>query len=253
MNIKLHQVNLSSSEREYYSKQLQGFEGEFSYPLGSERFHIVHGSGEQYDYFSFFEQMGEVYYFVAIDQLKVVGAGCAILRDGPEGKYWYLCDFKILKEYRGKGILEKMFRKYFFKCVLKSRKLLAVNMGDGSIKSNGLFNKLKHVFWMFRVNVSTLHFYSWNKLKTPNDLKHIYTNDGKKDLVISGSTMPLYHAVKEPLSTNFNGVEKNFISEDAVVMMCVEEKNDIYTDGMSGKGIIISIGLKNPSVSTLEI
>lgn len=252
MNIKIEQVNLLSERRAYYSQKLQCFEGEFSYPLGQDYFSIIHGAGAKEDYFSFFEQMGEVYYFVAQDAEKIVGAGCAILRDSNEGKYWYLCDFKVLKEYRGKGILEKMFRKYFLKCVIKSRKLLAVNMGNGSPKGNGLFNKLKRVFWMFNVNVSSLNFYSWNKSNIPDGFNHIYHNNGKKDLVVDNNSMMLYHVVRSPLK-NFTQVELDEVPDSSVLMTCVKSSEDTYMSGQSGKGIMISIRLKNPTISTVEI
>ena len=43
------------------------------------------------------------------------------------------------------------------------------------------------------------------------------------------------------------------VKDDAIVMMCINSQDDIYTQGLSGKGIMISIGLKNPKVSTVEI
>lgn len=252
MNIKIKQVNLLDETRAYYSQKLQSFEREFSYPLGDESFTIIHGAGPKQDYFSFFEQIGDVYYFIAQDEEKIVGAGCAILRNGNEGKYWYLCDFKILKEYRGRGILEKMFKKYFLKCVLKSRKLLAVNMGNGNPNGNGLFNKLKRVFWMFNVNVNSLNFYSWNKSSIPDGFTHIYHNNGKKDLVLDNNNMPLYHVMKNPLKS-FTQIKEDEVPDNAVLMTCLKSNDDIYSKGQSGKGIMISIGLKNPTISTVEI
>lgn len=111
MNIDIKQVNLQSASREFYSTELQNFEKKFTYALGDEWFNIIHGAKETEDYFSFFEQMGDVHYFIACYNEKIVGAACAILRNGDEGKYWYLCDVKVLKKFRGKGILEKIFRK----------------------------------------------------------------------------------------------------------------------------------------------
>lgn len=255
MSIAIYKVDLSGHERVLYSKELQEFESQFSYPLGQKRFNIVHGASDGCDYFSFFEQMGEVYYFVARNEEKIVGAGCAVLRDGLEGTYWYLCDFKILKEYRGKGILEKMFKKYFIPCVIKSRKMMAVNMGDGSVSKNGLLSKLKRVFWMFNVQVKSLNFHTWTKDTVPRELSVCYGNNGKKDLMIDGKSLPLYHVNKEKIydDMEFKGFDVDKLDSDVQLMACFEKDSDPYVDNISGSGIFISIGLNTTKVSTVEI
>lgn len=255
MSIEVYKVDLSSAERAIYSKELIAFESEFSYPLGEKRFHIVHGAGDNWDYFSFFEQMGEVSYFVAKDNEKVVGAGCAVLRDSPEGKYWYLCDFKIAKEYRGKGILDKMFKAFFIPCAIKSRKMLTVNMGDGDVTKNGLVNKLKRIFWLFNLKVKPLTFYTWNKEDIPQDLNVCYTNNGKKDLVLEGMDMPLNHVISEPVcnDSQFQKVNVEDLPADAQFMACFENDKKAYPSNISGKGVMITIGLENVGISTAEI
>lgn len=250
--IIIHKVNLQDEERALYSLKLQEFEAQFSYPLGDKRFNIVHGKGKGQDYFSFFEQMGEVYYFVAKVKENIVGAGCAILRDSEEGKYWYLCDFKIAVEYRKKGILEKMLRQNFIHCIKKSRKMIAVNMGNGKKQGNGLFSKIRKMLWMFRIKVETLNFHTWTTNNMPNGY-YISSNKGKKDLLIDGDDIPLYHITRDE-KKEFANFRKFELSENSQVMACVNQKEDYFDEeSISGHGIIISIGFKKPLVSTVEI
>lgn len=130
--------------------------------------------------------------------------------------------------------------------------MIAVNMGNGKTQGNGLFSKLKSVFWMFNINVITLNFHTWNKAEIPNLYKYIYTNLGKKDLVINNNVMPLYHLSINKINS-FQEVSIEKLKDNDKFMFCTDEKIEIYTDNISGKGILISIGLKNPKLSTAEI
>lgn len=253
MSYKIINIVLSGKEREIYSKKLKAFENEFSYPLGDSSFKILHGIKEGKDYFSFFEQMGEVHYFVAEKDNKIVGAGCAILRDSIEGKYWYLCDFKIAKEHRGKGIIEAMFKSNFIKFVAKSRKMIAVNMCDGNVAKNGLLKKVKRIFFMFNIQEKILNFHTWSKDNLPNQELYVGTNKGVKDLIVNGLEVPLFHIMKTK-DNNFHNVKIEDLPHNAQIMTCLNEEEDKYnSDSISGKGIMISIGFKNPDISTIEI
>lgn len=251
---KLSQVDLKNVNcRAEISRKLREFEASFSYPLGEKKFEISHGNGEGFDYFSFFEQMGEVYYFVAQNQDKVVGAGCAILRNGPEGKFWYLCDLKVSKEYRGHGVMEAMYKKYLLKCSLRSRKMVTVNMGKGVATKNALLKKTQSLLFMFSLKAETLNFHTWKKDELPQDLKFFTTNNGKKDLIINGSRKRLFHVHNTPLS-GFTECSLEDISDDDEVMTCLKADGDNYDEkSLSGKGLLISVGLKNPQIYTVEI
>lgn len=257
--MKIREINLKDpQERDEYNKKLHDFEKEFSYPLGESYFNIKHG---EKDYFEFFDQMGETHYFIAQDNDKVVGAGCAILReDNNNQKYWYLCDFKIIPEYRGKKILEKMFAKNFLKYVVKSSRFIAVNMGNQDIKENKLIKKIQKLFWFFQIDLQWLNFHQWSKenyIKENNGKSVVYTNIGKKDIVIDGKDWQLYHDVantKEKQYEKFKQVSLNTLSNDDTIMICVKEKEDNYSShSISGKGVLISRGMNNFKISSLEI
>lgn len=253
-SFKLSQINLKDPVvRHKVSKELQEFEASFEYPLGCEKFKIVHGALPGQDYFSFFEQMGKVHYFLAKDGEKIIGAGCAILRNGEEGKYWYLCDLKVLKEYRNVGVMEKMYKRYMFKCMLKSRKMVTVNMGSGVVRKSGLLKKTQKLLFMFNLKVDVLNFHTWKKKNVPSNLMFITTNNGKKDLIIGNSAMNLYHASEHSMA-GFTQCNLDNIPEDADVMTCVNAAIDPYESStISGKGLLISVGLKNPKIFTNEI
>jgi hypothetical protein len=258
----IKEINLKNAdERKSYNEKLHNFEKEFSYPLGQSNFYIKHG---EKDYFEFFDQMGETHYFVAEDKGKVVGAGCAILReDEYNKKYWYLCDFKIISEYRGKKILEKMFAKNFLKYVIKSSRFVAVNMGEKNLDENNLIKKIKKIFWFFQIELQWINFHQWKKedyLKENTNESAIYTNIGKKDIVIDGKSWQLYHGIENVKNNKNNKYDKfkmisiNNLSNTDTIMMCCNASEDKYSKtSISGKGVLISRGIKNLKISSLEI
>lgn len=257
--MKITLLDLKNKEiRKEYSEKLKKFEDEFSYPLGESFFKIRHGDND--DYFSFFDQMGDTHYFIAEDKDKVVGAGCAILRTSENHKkYWYLCDFKITKEYRGQKILEKMLAKYFLKCVVKSHRVVAVNMNNKSIEENGLVKKIEKLFWFLNIDVQWLNLHQWSKKdiqKENIDIGHIYTNIGKKDIMIEENPWSLYHVVEpeRKMLDKFKKIAFDSLGDDCAIMCSVNAKDDKYDQkSLSGRGVVISAGMKKVKISTLEI
>lgn len=197
-----------------YSEQLQNFENEFTYPLGDKSFYIRHGYQGAYDYFSFFEQLGEVHYMVVEDDdNKVIGAGCAVLRHLNGENIWYLCDFKIMKSFRGKHILEKMLLKYFFKFYKKSQKMYFVNMSNK--KDNRLINRVTGLFHLFPIKAVNLYFFEWTmKEFTADNLNFddyiILTNKNKKDIVVDSEVFDIYHVIDK---NSYINVEKFHIAD----------------------------------------
>lgn len=266
--IHIKKVDLANAmERAHYSEALKQFESEFSYPLGEQSFQIKHGFGEQanIDYFSFFEQLGQVNYFVAQDKDRVVGAGCSVLRKNEDGeKYWYFCDFKVTEPYRGKKILEKMMAKYFLLHIVKSSHFVAVNMTQDEKEYNGLVKKIKQMFWFSNVQIDFYHLHQWeNKegeefkktLLNNNSELGLYTNIDKKDIVINQTQMPLYHLAQKTNQLNsFKEVSENNLPKNATVMYSVLAKEDtLEQNSISGKILLIRSGLKKSKISTLEI
>jgi hypothetical protein len=270
--VDIKKVDLTnSSQRQEYSDKLKAFESEFSYPLGEKSFQIKHGftSNQDIDYFSFFEQLGQVNYFVAEKNNKVVGAGCSVLREDNQGhKYWYFCDFKITQENRGQKILEKMMAKYFLQHIVKTARFVAVNMTEDEKEYNGLVKKIKQMFWFSKVQVDFFHLHQWqhnkDKLQEASELDNLidnqnslslYTNIDKKDIVIDNQAMPLYHLVKKNTSLDkFKKVSNEQLPQDATVMYSVLAKEDkLNPKSISGKILLIRGGIDKDNISTLEI
>lgn len=187
-----------------YSNELKSFESSFTYPLGDSFFTISHGI--KHSYFSFFERLGEVNFFIVLDKKKVVAAGCAILKkilqNGTPEKYWYLGDFKITKEYQNKNILNKILLKYLLFQYLKSSKMIAINMSP--IKKNPLIRKVRMLFKRFNIKFTEYLFYEWERDVFLNNIANneyiknnflIFTNNDYKDIVINEKQIPLYHLV----------------------------------------------------------
>jgi hypothetical protein len=197
--------------RATYSQKLKEFEKEFSYPLGESSFSIVHGLNSKYDYFSFFEQMGKVFYLVIEKNDQIVGAGCLILRTINNQKVWYFCDFKITKKCRGLKLLEKITVKYFLKFYLKSQRMISVNMKP--VHKNSLVYKIKNIFKLFKISTQELYFFEWNiqDLEIENiDFEDFYiiTNINKKDIIINQQSYPIYHLIHKNSTQDFSKFKK---------------------------------------------
>lgn len=260
----IHKLDLKNKEiRKTYSTALQKFEEEFDYPLGEKRFYIKHGLNDDNDYFSFFEQMGEISYFVVEHEHKIIGAGCAILRNINDQKIWYLCDFKISKEHRGVKILEKIMLKYFIPMYFKSRKIIVVNMSHPS--NNGLINKISRLFKWFKMQSDELFFFEWNKkdlFKDNIDLDKfiIVHNKGKKDIVIEGEPYNIYHLVSKETTkdySQFQTIPFEQIGRNDVIMWCSSRNKNvdelIKKRNPSAIGTILTYGINDRTFSSSEI
>lgn len=220
--------------RTKYSQKLKDFEDQFTYPLGDKSFHLRHGFGGNYDYFSFFEQMGDVYYMVIEHNGQLIGAGCAVLRTIESKKVWYLCDFKVDKAHRGRRILEKMFRRYLISFYLKSNKMFFVNMSG--TKDNGLVNKASRIFKIFGLKKQDLYFFEWNNQTIHSadiDLEKfvIVTNKHKKDVVIEDSIYNIHHLVPKDSYVDFDKFQEEKLGNigKSDIIMYSSTLNDTVT------------------------
>lgn len=229
-----------------YSEKLKSFETEFNYPLGEKRFLIQHGN-EDFSYFEFFKRLGKPFYFIIKDNNEIICAGCAVLRNinyqNKNEKIWYLCDFKIKKEYRKKGLLKKLIFRYFIKHYFKTSKMIAVNMSAKD--NNGLVKKVHSLFSFFNVKTVSLFFYEFNKDKMITLLNNefiknnfvLMTNRNYKDIYIENTLAPIYHLVNKNYAIkNFNGLYKEInennikiLEKECVIMYATINKNNIET------------------------
>lgn len=219
-------------ERKKYSSKLQDFEKQFTYPLGNDRFYIQHG--ENNDYFSFFEKLGKPNIMVLEKDNQVIGLCCAVLREINQKKYWYLCDFKIKKEYRGQKLYRQLMWKYFLPSYMQSQSAFAINMANP--ENNKLFSHMGKIFKAFDINIEPNYLYSFtgkNISELPGDFwtkNIIVTNNGDKDIVIKGENQKLFHIVDiEHFNNNldrFSKVLPHNIQDNDSVMFLSRTKMD---------------------------
>jgi hypothetical protein len=191
-------------ERVTYSQKLQMFESQFVYPLGDTMFRIVHGRGNGDDYFSFFERLGTPSVMVMEDNDQVVGVLVAILRDIQGQSIWYLCDFKIAAAYRGKKLYRQWMRKYFLSHYWKSGSFYGINTSPK--ENNWFLRHTKHIFRMFNVGAEDRYLHQtdlMSYLQAPLEGYSLYSTEGKKDIVVKGVPMPVYHLMSPTQCLNF--------------------------------------------------
>ena len=290
-NIVIHKVDLNNpSEKEYYSNELQKMENlkDFNYPLGKETFCIKHGLGENNSYFDFFNQLGNNVHYVILHQQQVIGTICLIYRNyrnyrhfdsnnsktdnkqmNNNNNYFYICDYKILKEFRGQNITQKLFNKLFKENIRISNKFMFVNMVDPNKKQNknGLISKAKMLFYIFNVNEKPLYLYEMKFMEfkdflNQNNLSEndycFFSNDGKKDIFISNQHHPIIHAIhKNNIERIVNIQDEKYagcIQPDSYIMLSSFEKLKTTNPLIQESEAKIVSNLKNtPLISSGEI
>lgn len=113
---------LHREEYQSYLPRITEFQTRFTFPLNHRHYYFDNGD----DYFAWFQTMGTLHYFVALDQGEVVAVAAQVTRKlvSPSGDstdpFWYLCDLKVHPDYRGRGIPEKIFTNrfphHYFRC-----------------------------------------------------------------------------------------------------------------------------------------
>lgn len=242
-NITVSQVDLANKEnRHYFSNRLKDMEKEFSYPLGNDVFFIKHGYKSHYDYFSFFEQLGEPYFFVIEKESKTIGSICFILREINQKKVWYICDLKIIKEEQSKKIAFILYNLLKDKLNNICSSFYFVNMSP--VKNNGLFKIADKVLQGFKMDIKPLYFYEVNKEYSYIQDKIILTNDSKKDIVINSISQKLYHAVDNKVIERCSNIiikDITCLTKEDNIMFC--SFNELEGMSYSTIGIFVSSGI----------
>lgn len=225
-DMQVTQINLNDKEeRSSFSKKLQDMEGEFSYPLGNKTFYIKHGfNTKQYDYFSYFEQLGLPYFYVIEKDNKVIGCLCFILRNIENKKVWYICDLKIIKEEQSKKIVFILYNILKNKLSAITTSYYFINMCP--VKNNGLFKLANKVLKGFNMDIQPLYIYEVDKNNALVKNKVVGSNRNKKDIVIDNKQSPLYHLINdiECRTKCIEKIDSKCIEENASVMFCSYEK-----------------------------
>ena len=288
MNIQIYKVDLNNpNEKEYYSNELKKLENlkDFTYPLGKETFCIKHGLGENNSYFDFFNQLGNNVHYVILHQQQVIGTICLVYRncrnyrhfDSNNSKtdnkqmnynnnYFYICDYKILKEFRGQNITQRLFNQLFKENIRISNKFMFVNMVDSNKKQNknGLISKAKMLFYIFNVNEKPLYLYEMKFIEFKDFLNQnnlskndycFFSNDGKKDIFISNQHHPIIHAIHKNDIVNIQDEKyAGCIQPDSYIMLSSFEKLKTNNPLIQESEAKIVSNLKNiPLISSGEI
>lgn len=268
---------LSPENRLALSREYCEFEKQFTYPLNeSQKFRISHGGSD--DYFKFFERLGTVYIVDIRLKGTLVGVGAVVLRCIAGTKFWYLCDFKIEKKHRNKGILSLLFARKFLNFRKITDKFIFFNMSKK--ENNGLVKHFKKMLSYvktlgFIINHSTgdLYFYQFdsNDEESLNLVSKVLLNDNfglsstylEKDILIDEKLLRLSHLeywpfelIKDkPKSLRNLKPEHAESKHDFIVMTSDANKVAILEENglnPSTKGCFVQSGLTPELISVLS-
>jgi hypothetical protein len=202
--MKFHRINIT--EREHFQPGIVAIEQSATYPLGDDFFQLDHG----HNYFAFFDRLGEVNYYAALDNQQVAAVGAGILRQIPYRfgetiqPAWYLCDLKVHPQYQHQHLSWRILRHALYPNILRCAQGYAILMNPGDGSPNRLariFERLSFV--KFRL-ATTLNIYSLDAATMHNLEPLLAAHRGEisylslrgiKDLRLqsTGQMLPLLH------------------------------------------------------------
>jgi len=140
--ISFHRV--LPEERTYFQPGIVAIEKTAIYPLGGDFFQIDHG----HDYFAFFDRLGEVSYYVALDGDRVTAVGAGVLRYVPDHpgaeprSAWYLCDLKVHPDYQRQHLSLRLLRYAIAQNITLCDRGYTISMNPGDGRTNRLVKVL---------------------------------------------------------------------------------------------------------------
>ena len=218
--------------RPRYQKAIESLDAQTTYPLGSDRFRIDHGP----DYFAFFDRLGSVHYFAALDRGQVVAVASAIIRRIP-ARAWYLCDLKVREGHRGRHIPLLMLKRTFFPNYFRCRRGYAISMDKPGEEENRVARLLARFPWIPIVVGTRLELYSLDAAamrasepairKRRGPVSYLSLR-GKKDIVLesTGAAMPLLHVQFGPCAERWVGEPR----DGGVHMLCAPRGDELSAD-----------------------
>jgi hypothetical protein len=228
------QIKELATETEFqtYRDRVAELEAKAEYPLGPhEKFKINHGA----DYFAFFKRLGELHYFVASDGDKVVGVGAGVLRTVEGKQVWYLCDLKVVPEYRGRYIPMHMFKKAAW-LAYKSTIGYAISMNPAE-GENRIVKMFRNHSWIPVSPVQQLALFSLDRsemqayrqqIEEARGPLHFLSMKGKKDLILQSNkqAMPLLHVQFGAKPSDEQTVDSP--QDGFTHMFCMPEQDPLY-------------------------
>jgi GNAT superfamily N-acetyltransferase len=226
-------VRVTNKNRSQFGAEIEAIENESEYPIGDDFFQISHGA----DYFTFFERLGEVHYYVWEEHGIVAAVAAGIKRKltigGTSRRAWYLCDLKVRPNYRGQHIPLRLLTRALPFNYLRCPRGYAISMDPSHGASNRTAKLLMRYRWLrFGASVKLL-IWSLDKRDMLRAIPIIEKHRGPvsflslrgiKDIVLksSGQPMDLLHAQFGPLG---NGREP--AQDGATHMFCVPERDPL--------------------------
>lgn len=229
-----------------FAARISALESHAAYPLGDDFFKIDHGK----DYFAFFERLGELAYYAAVDNNSVMGVGAGVLRripdkNGSPMRAWYLCDLKVSQEHKGKHIPLKILKHAFPFNYMRCRRGYAISMNPAQ-GENRVVKLLQRFSWAKLHSAGMLYIYSLTQGQV-NQLRHIIeTHCGpisflsiqdKKGIILQSTQqqIPLLH-IQHGLCAE-QGVQQPIAG--CAHMLCAHENSGLFK-ALTGSGIVPS-------------
>jgi GNAT superfamily N-acetyltransferase len=241
--MKFHRIELA--ERSLFQVGIEAIEQTAFYPLGNDSFQLDHGD----NYFAFFDRLGDVHYFAALDGERVAAVGAGLLRQLPyrQGESarltWYLCDLKVHPDYQRQHLSIRLLHYALQSCMSKCDRGYTISMNSGDGKPNRLvriyekFNLVRFrcssILGIYSVDDVTMRSLEPTLIKYRGKISYL-SLQGIKDLKLqsSGKMLPLLHVqwganIQLDISTPLAGYTH---------MFCVPSGDDLAI-ALQAKGI----------------
>lgn len=193
-------------ERTYFQQGIVAIEQTATYPLGDDFFQLDHGN----DYFAFFDRLGDVSYYVALDGDRVAAVGAGVLRQVPDDRgaiprsAWYLCDLKVHPDYQRQHLSLRLLRYALAQNIATCDRGYTISMNPGDSRANRLVQVLTRFPDVSFRHAATLGIYSLDAASMlqlePVITQHrgplsYFSLKGIKDLRLqsNGEVLPLLH------------------------------------------------------------
>lgn len=234
-------VSISRKNWPRFQAGAAAIEATATYPLGDDFFTIDHGA----NYFTFFERLGQVQYYVWQEQSRVAAVAAGVLRSVPKGRStasaWYLCDLKVHPDFRRQRIPLRLLARAFPFNYLRCPRGYAISM-DPAQGPNRTAQLLARFRWLRFVNAGQLLLWSLDApamrralpvLEQHRGPVEFLSLGGIKNIVLrsTGQPLRLLHAQFGPLAARGNAE----IEDQAVHMFCTV-KGDSLSQTMTDMG-----------------
>ncbi|PZO42114.1 MAG: hypothetical protein DCF19_07655 [Pseudanabaena frigida] len=242
--MKFHRIELS--ERSLFQAGIEAIEQTAFYPLGNDFFQLDHGD----NYFAFFDRLGDVHYFAALDGERVAAVGAGILREVPyrQGEAsrlaWYLCDLKVHPDYQRQHLSMRILHHALTSCIRKCDRGYAISMNAGDGKPNRLarvyekFNLVRFrcssILGIYSVDAEVMRSLEPTLIKYRGNISYL-SLQGIKDLKLqsNGQRLPLLHVQwGENIQTDTSTPLASYTH-----MFCVPSDDELAID-LKAKGIV---------------